>query len=250
MLIRAVDRDIHGVKFRTRNRDLTKEFSKVNTGNYVPPFRFHDSEVSYIPHVSYPWPLDLIKRIRLVDPGLVPVISRKVFISQTHTRHTFVHVGIARYDRSARPDPRLLGAARPCTGYFSRFPYDHRPNVIDLWFEGPVKEGSWRHLRKLPAPFVPFGEWVERMARETAWDLQQKTRAERLAMIGVAEEQGREAETRAALAEADYVDQGEFQYRKRLFESISPDDVRNAAAPPEPKPFVHLHSDRRSEEVA
>lgn len=205
-----------------------REGPAFGINRYTPSYRFVGNYTSFVPDVSYPWPVSMLRRIRLIDPGFVPVFSKKFYVSQAGGVLVFSHHGIARYDRSASPDLRLDAAPHPSHGYLARFPFDTRPNVIDLWFEGPIRPGSTRALAGLPSPFVPWGEWVEAMVRESAWALQHRTRAERAAALETTpQEAAIQAEVRSAVAEAALADKEEAPRRKALFESITPFDVRD-----------------------
>lgn len=214
----------------------------------TPSFVFVGSATSFIPHDAYPWPVDMLKRIRLIDPGFVPVCLRRVYRTQAHGRLTFFHHGIARYDRHAEPDRRLDSAPRPVHDYFSRFPYGLRPNVIDLWFTGMIRPSSIRHRAALPGPFIPWSEWVERTVRENAWLTQQRSQAERKARIDAEREAEVQAEVAAAIAESDYIDRQEASCRRDLVSSITPADERDnegrwlGVVKPPTRPSVHVRT--------
>lgn len=194
---------------------------------YAPSYRFVGSCTSLVPDVCYPWPVSMLKRIRAVDPGFVPATLKRVFRTNAGSDLVFLHHGVVRFDRSAQPDLRLDAAPHSSWGYLSTFPFSVRPNVVDLWFEGPVREGSVRQRAGLPPPFVPLGEWVEAMVREAAWNLEQRTRAERFSQIDRERDAEIQTELQSATAEAEYVDVQEAPLRRKLFDEITPLDVRD-----------------------
>lgn len=174
---------------------------------------------------------------REFDPGFTPIFRRMVYQTPAGGVHTFIHHGVARFDRHAMPDPLIASCPMPGMGYGARFEH---PNVVDRWFEARVVPGSRRYREGLPPAFVPWTEWVLTWARETylAADAAEKKR-----LTGIQEEEAKHARE-SAEAEAAYIARDEAPRIKRLYESLTENDMKEARArqsgdfPLESKPFV------------
>lgn len=237
---RALPTEFVRARVRSRSRDEKWGVDFKVRPAYV-PLGYH---VTCVPDSVYGWPLWQVRAARLqYDPGFIPIFRRMVYQTPAGGTLSFMHHGVARFDPHAKGDPTIERAPLPYGWKFER------PNVVERWFEPRDRvAGSIRAKNNLPKAFVPWGDWVLRWVEETYW---QASATEKMAYTDKNGDDARAASARAhAEAEAAYVNKNEFQYRKRLFESLGPDDEREVRAKtsgayqPEAKPFVDLQGAR------
>jgi hypothetical protein len=208
-----------------------------------PDWEFLGTHITHIPDAMYPWDRQTVKSIREhYDPDFFPVFRRMVFKSPAGGIHTFCHHGCAWHDERSHPDHLIMQAEFPSTGYGSDWGarFGHCNKVF--WYQ-PSEDRLSPMARKygIPGAFVPWGNWIVRMADETQKSA--KSAAER---IMIQREKGESA--RAARAyqsereEAAYRQKQESAYQKRLIAEASVDDWKSIGAPSrlERQPFVDL----------
>jgi hypothetical protein len=223
-------------------------------------YRLLGVHVTRIQDAAYPWDPEIVRAIRVFDPGFVPVFRRKVYKDQhTGLLLTFVHHGVGRFDRKADPDPRIARLPLP-----SGPGRDFGPiNRVERWFEPAPPDAP---VNNLPRGFVPFNDWVYGWARETwseraAQALREEVRGDDEAPVEAEVVPGRVGQDvvnwrqesappnwKQEQDEADYRQKEEAPYQKRLMEQLGPDDEREFRARiagvyrDDPKPFVHVRS--------
>lgn len=217
--------------------DVATSISMARRPAYT-PIGYH---ITHIPDAVYPWWQGQIDIVRdMFDPGVMPIFRRMVYRSQAGATLTFIHHGVARWDRDAEsnPDGEILRAPKPYGWTYGR------ANVVERWFEAPSVRGSIRQKNNLPKPFVAWGDWIERWMREVYWDATaaQMQRYSDEAADGRVEASRRDEDRETAAAEKD-----ELAYQRRQYEQLSEEDVKCARGiaaghipRPDPKPFVHL----------
>jgi hypothetical protein len=201
-------------------------------------YEYLGSYVTGIPDAQYPWHWDDVRMIRrLYDPEFVPLFKKVVYRARTGAILAYMHHGVGRYDPLRIPDPRLESCLMPYG-----VPW-RKPNVVDLWFEKADKSGfAARH--GLPAPFVPWGEWVVRMAEE-AQTLSAKEM--RLAAQKNWDSRPEAKALKQAKEESAYKQREEAPRQIEALNSMTSSDFKELQArvqgympPPETRPFVHL----------
>ena len=196
-------------------------------------FTFLGSHITRIPDVEYPFPEFELKEIWKFDPGYIPVTRTLVFKSQAGAVYTFKHFGVARFDPDPESleniNPSIVNLPKPTVGPLARL---GPANIIDIWFENPdmVRPGTPRWLNNLPPPTVYPGTWILPVARESYWDADAETKKRVQAQRDAEEEEKKVKAQEFRDAEADYVNQGEAQYRQKLYDQLSPEDEREFLA--------------------
>lgn len=196
------------------------------------------SYVTCVPDAQYPWIADDVRLIRRsFDPGFIPIFRKSVFKSRDGGILIYPCHGVGRYTLDRQPDPPLQGCLMP---YGVSWP---RPNVVDFWFERATKD-SFAARNGLPAPFVPWGEWVVSMAEEasllSAKEMKKKLRS------GWENRPELKAQ-QAAKEDAAYRQREEAPRQREALNSLSSSELKQIQAkglmwtpPEEAKPFVHL----------
>jgi hypothetical protein len=209
-----------------------------------PRFVFVGVHHTRVPDAAYPWDPEIVRAIRVFDPGFVPIF-RRILLRDTHSGaiREFCHHGIGRFSTRRPVQPWVARIPTPSCGYGR----DFGPiTMVDRWIQGPVVVGSPRQRYSLPPPFVPYSDWVYQWARRNYWEASARE------MRNYQREIDRRRPERLARkteeAEAEYRVKQESPYQKRLLEQLSPDDAReylarrSGAYREDPKPFVHLRS--------
>lgn len=207
-----------------------------------PDWEHLGTHITHVPDAVYPWPADMVKRIReQYDADFFPVFRRMVFRSPSGGIHEFFHHGCAWHDERSHPDHLIMQAEFPSTGYGSGWSkYGHCNKVF--WYQlSDDRLPTWAKRAGVPGPFVPWEGWIERMADETQKNARRQ--AERLLIL---KEQGEAARKSRVLedvkAEAKGENRERASYHKRLLDEMSVDDWKGIGAPsrPERRPFVDL----------
>lgn len=201
-------------------------------------YQYLGSYVTGVPDSEYPWHADDVRTIRrLFDPGFIPIFRKTVFKSRDGAILIYPCHGVGRYTPNREPDPRLESCLMP---YGVQWP---KPNVIDLWFERATKD-SFAARNGLPAPFVPWGEWVIHLAEESAV---MSAKQMKQALKDGWENRPELKAQKAAKEDAVYRQREEAPRQIEALQSMTSSDLKELQAraqgwrpPIEPKPFVHL----------
>lgn len=192
----------------------------------------------------YPWPREVVKAIREVDPFIVPIWVKYVCRTPAGTEFIIGRHAIGRMPPSWEADHKeidggslVLGAYQPASR-----------GAVNLHCAG--RQILWLDILALPpngeqfpsgihGPYRPFDWSVFYDYRVEHRDIEDEIRERRERML----ERKRKANA-AIKAEHDYRWDHDWKHIKKNVQSLSDNDIEHMGVPvsQDPKPFVHLRS--------